>query len=137
MQTRNGRSRADADIGAGSGAIDAVDTAEHEAVARINSSIGADGRSVGEIVRAHIRKAADGRVVTARGVVEEHPAPLAVLSLPVVLLSSACQPLAVFSSPVVLFKSAQRPVAVLPPPVVLSSSAATPLAVLSSPYVLL
>ena len=41
----------------------------------------------------------DGGVVGARGVGGERPAPMAVLSLPVVLLQSAYLPLAVFSCP--------------------------------------
>ena len=63
--------------------------------------------------------------------------PLAVLSDPVVLLKSALLPLAVLSMPVVLLRSAKCPVAALSLPVVLLSSALRPLAVLSDPVVLL
>ena len=42
----------------------------------------------------------------ARGVAKSALSPLAVLKLPVVLLSSAWNPLAVLDSPVVLLKSA-------------------------------
>ena len=58
-----------------------------------------------------------GRVADAGGVAKERIKPLAVLSLPVVLLASALAPVAVLLLPVVLLKSAPTPVAVLMLPV--------------------
>src|SRR5436190_6186197 len=59
--------------------------------------------------------------------------PLAVFSLPVVLLTSVLAPLAVLLLPLVLLKSAPKPVAVLLMPLVLKTSALSPIAVLLMP----
>ena len=60
---------------------------------------------------------------------ESASTPVAVLSLPVVLLPSAKSPLAVFRMPVVLSPSADDPLAVLKLPVALFTSADAPVAV--------
>src|SRR5437867_2508546 len=53
------------DPGIGSGAVDAVDRAEYDRVALRHLSICADGRGVGEVVRADIRARPYDRVVAA------------------------------------------------------------------------
>ena len=126
-------------------------------------------RAIGRVVEAggieKERTSPAGCVAAAGGVSVERIIPLAVLLLPVVLLSSAgtvgcvvdsgvllgapqhrwlccgscglsaSAPLAVLLLPVMLLKSARKPVAVLELPVVLRSSALLPVAVLLMPVV--
>ena len=61
--------------------------------------------------------------------------PVAVFSIPAVLLKSALAPMAVLLSPVSLKTRASKPIAVLAPPVVLSLSALSPTAMLKLPVV--
>src|SRR6266404_9348273 len=62
--------------------------------------------------------------------------PSATLLSPMVLAASAAQPMAVLAPPVVLFVSAEKPVAVLELPLLLKTRAATPTAVFCVPLVL-
>src|SRR2546430_8216827 len=100
------RGGADANVCVCCPVTDAVDTAEHEAVARINASIGADGRSVAEIGKDHTRRVADHRVVAARRVAEAGvPAEESVAGTRRVVSASAVSEEGVVTTALVFFSS--------------------------------